>query len=416
MTHDEVIGHLRAHVQPTVNHVQLPLSQAAGRISAEDICANEDVPGHTNAAVDGFAIRFSELSETSAAELTICGRAAAGRPYLGEVPQSSAVRIFTGAALPRDVDTVAMQEDCSVIAAQGATPSVAYGTVRIPPGLKRGANVRLAGEDLGRGDKLVSDGHLLRPQDLAALASIGRDNVRCYKSVAVAVVSTGDEVIRAGTSALSYGQVFDANAPMLMSLICLSGGAAHDLGVWPDRPSLIEDKLAEAAASYNLILTSGGASMGEEDHLAKALDRLGHRHFWQIAVKPGRPLMLGQIGNSVVIGLPGNPVAVFVCYLMYVRPLLRRLGGGTWPEPRRFPLRANFKVPGRKVGRREFWRARTVATSDGLKVEKFEKDGSGLISGLRAADGLIDVREDVASVEEGQTVEFIPMTEFGISV
>ena len=167
-------------------------------------------------------------------------------------------------------------------------------------------------------------------------------------------------------------------------------------------------RLAEAANAFDVIITSGGASRGEEDHLVAALDALGKRHMWQLAIKPGRPMSFGQIGDCVVLGLPGNPVAVLVCFLLYVWPLLRRMGGAEWPEPRRYPLPALFAFPDRKTGRREFWRGMLTETPRGLAVDKFARDGSGLISGLRAADGLIDIPEDVAEVKPGDLVAFIP--------
>ncbi len=162
------------------------------------------------------------------------------------------------------------------------------------------------------------------------------------------------------------------------------------------------------------IVTSGGASRGEEDHLITTLDKIGKRHMWQLAIKPGRPMALGQIGDCIVLGLPGNPVAVFVCFLLYAFPMLRALGGAAWPEPRRLHLPANFDFTGRKTGRREFWRGALVETAAGLAVDKFNRDGSGLITGLRWAEGLIDIPEDAPDVKRGQAVAFIPFTEFGI--
>jgi molybdopterin molybdotransferase len=197
--------------------------------------------------------------------------------------------------------------------------------------------------------------------------------------------------------------------------LSVSGVHVEDLGVWPDRRDEVVRRLAAARdEGFDLLITSGGASQGEEDHISHALEELGSRHFWQIAVKPGRPLMLGQIGDTAVVGLPGNPVAVFVCCLIYVMPMVRQLSGTVWREPRRYPLPAAFSVSNRKLGRREFWRGTMRQTADGAVVDKFPRDGSGLISGLRAANGLIDVREDVPGVEVGQTVDFIPFSEFGI--
>jgi molybdopterin molybdotransferase len=279
--------------------------------------------------------------------------------------------------------------------------------------LQRGANVRKAGEDVKAGETVLAEGAVLRPQDLAALASLGFGEVACFQRLRVAFVSTGDEVRRGGAN-LAAGQVYDANAPMLAPLIGGAGATATDLGVFPDNLHEVKRRLGEAARAFDVIITTGGASRGEEDHMVAALDALGKRHLWQLAIKPGRPMSFGQIGDCVVLGLPGNPVAVFVCFLLYVWPLLRRMGGAAWPEPRRYRLPALFAFPDRKVGRREFWRGMLQETPQGLAVDKFVRDGSGLISGLRAADGLIDIPEDVAEVKPGDLVAFIPFSEFGI--
>jgi molybdopterin molybdotransferase len=238
--------------------------------------------------------------------------------------------------------------------------------------------------------------------------------VPCFARLKVAIVSTGDEVVRPG-AAFSEGLVYDANAPMLAALIASAGATATDLGVLPDSREEVKRRLAAAAQSFDAVILSGGASRGEEDHVVAALDAIGKRHLWQLAIKPGRPMSFGQVGDCVVLGLPGNPVAVFVCFLLYVWPLLRRMGGANWPEPRRYRLPALFAFPGRKVGRREFWRGILKETPHGLAVDKFARDGSGLISGLRAADGLIDIPEAVPEVRPGDLVAFIPFTEFGIA-
>jgi molybdopterin molybdotransferase len=285
--------------------------------------------------------------------------------------------------------------------------------VSIPAGLRRGANVRRAGEDVEAGETLLEAGATLRAQELAALASIGMAGVPCFARMKVAIISTGDEVLRPGAS-FSAGLVYDANAPMLAALIASAGALPTDLGVFPDNRDEVKRRLAEAARSFDAVILSGGASRGEEDHVVAALDALGKRHLWQLAIKPGRPMSFGQIGDSVVLGLPGNPVAVFVCFLLYVWPLLRRMGGADWPEPRRYRLPALFAFPGRKAGRREFWRGILKETPHGLAVDKFARDGSGLISGLRAADGLIDIPEEVAEVRPGDMVAFIPFAEFGM--
>lgn len=409
LAHDDAIALLKSRLSTMAVIRSLPISEASGRILAYAARAERPVPAHTNSAVDGYAIAATRYDKTFGGRFAVSGRAAAGHPLQSVPSPSTAVRIFTGAVMPQGLDTVAMQEDCVVETGDDGTT-----VVTIPPGLKAGANVRHAGEDVAAGETLFEPGALLRPQDVAALASIGLAEIACYEPLRVAVVSSGDEVIRPGSRPLRDGEVFDANAPMLAALVANTGARVTDLGVWPDDAAEIRRRLSEAATQFNVILTSGGASRGDEDHMVAALDALGKRHLWQLAVKPGRPMSFGQIGDTIMVGLPGNPVAVFVCFLMYVYPLLRRLAGGIWPEPRRFLLPSAFAVPKRKTGRREFLRGILRARSTGFVVDRFERDGSGLISGLRAADGLIDIGEDVTSIEEGDPVRFIPFTEFAI--
>jgi molybdopterin molybdotransferase len=405
MTHDATLALIRERVQPVVMARPVAVADAVGTVLAQDVVAPIAVPGHTNSAVDGYAFAHTNIKQDAGNWFDVKARVPAG--VHGEVPMTgdAAARIFTGAVMPIGLDTVAMQEDCEI--AEDGT------RVFVPAGLKAGANVRQAGEDVQAGELIIRRGQLVRPMDVAALSSVGVRDVSCYGVPRIGIVSTGDEVVRNG-GALQPGQVHDVNTPMLLALAKRCAVDVTDLGVWPDQRSAVLQNLTETAGQYDLLITSGGASQGEEDHISHALAELGARHFWQIAVKPGRPLMLGQVADTAVVGLPGNPVAVFVCFLMYVWPLIRQLGGAEWREPRRFPIRANFDFPNRKVGRREFWRGTTKQTPEGLFVEKFARDGSGLISGLRAADGLIDIPENVPAIQRGQIVDFIPFSEFGI--
>ena len=407
LRHAEALAILKERVQPVVGVERVRLADAAGRILATTALAPQPVPAHTNAAVDGFSFAWADYDAAAGSQLAVEGRAAAGHPLADKQARGTAARIFTGAVMPEGHDAVVMQEDVRVGMVGGRQ------VVSIPAGLKRGANVRKAGEDVKQGETVLAQGAVLRPQDLSALASLGFGEVDCFQRLQVAIVSTGDEVVRAG-AALQPGQVHDANAPMLAPLIAGAGAAATDLGVFPDALQTVKQRLGEAARRFDVIITTGGASRGDEDHVVAALDAIGKRHLWQLAIKPGRPMSFGQIGDTVVLGLPGNPVAVFVCFLLYVWPLLRRIGGAEWPEPRRYSLPALFVFPDRKVGRREFWRGMLRQTPAGLAVDKFARDGSGLISGLRAADGLIDIPEEVAEVKVGDPVAFIPFSEFGI--
>ncbi len=407
LLHAEAVEILRARLTTVAEIEPVKLADAAGRTLAEAAIAPHPIPLHTNAAVDGFSFAAADCSSGGSTELPVEGRAAAGHALSATPARRTAVRIFTGAVMPEGHDTVVMQEDVRYGMVDGQP------TVSIPAGLKTGANVRKEGEDVKKGEVLVHAGSVLRQQDLAALASIGTGAVSCFARLKVGIVSTGDEVIRSG-EVLRPGQVYDANAPMLSALVANAGAVPIDLGVWPDTLDDIKRRLAAAAREVDVIITSGGASRGEEDYVIAALDALGKRHLWQLAIKPGRPMSFGQIGDCLMIGLPGNPVAVFVCFLLYVWPLRRRVGGAPWPTPRRYQLPALFSVPKRKTGRREFWRGILRETSRGLAVDKFERDGSGLISGLRVADGLIEVPEELTGIHAGDGIAFIPFTEFNI--
>jgi molybdopterin molybdotransferase len=407
LPHDEAIAILKSRVRPVVGVENVKLAEAAGRFLAEDIHSPRPIPAHDNAAVDGYAFAHEAYDQANGTRLRVAGQAAPGHPFDKRPPPDETVRIFTGAVMPKGFDTIAMQEDVRL--EQSGDETWAH----IPPGLKQGANRRLAGEDATAGAVLLEAGARLRPQDVATAAATGLDRVNCYAKLNVAIQSTGDEILRAGESFVP-GKVYDANAPMLQGLAGAAGVDAVDLGILSDKAEEVRAALAAASRQYHAIILSGGASQGAEDHVVKSLDALGTRHLWQIAIKPGRPMSFGQISDCVVLGLPGNPVAVFVCFLIYVRPVLTRLAGGAWPEPPRFPLPAAFAQK-KKVGRREFWRAKLRRGGDGkLQVAKFPRDGSGLISSLREADGLIEVAEDVAEVKEGDTVDFIPFAAFGL--
>jgi molybdopterin molybdotransferase len=408
LRHAEAVTLLASRVTTVAGVEPVALIEGAGRILAETATARLPVPAHTNAAVDGYSFASGDYDRAGGATFEVSQRLAAGHARAEPPPPHTAARIFTGAVMPHGHDTVAMQEDCRIEERAGAR------SVHIPGGLKPGANVRRAGEDVAAGTPLLRPGAVIRPQDLAALASIGYGTVQVHRRLRVGILSSGDEVVRPGAP-LGPGQVYDANMPMLWALVASAGALPVDLGVAPDRAEAVEALLAKAARECDVVIASGGASRGEEDHMVHALDRLGRRHLWQLAIKPGRPMSFGQIGDTVVLGLPGNPVAVFVCFLLYAWPMLRRMGGSPWPEPRRILLPSAFEFADRKLGRREFWRGTLVAQAGALAVEKFPRDGSGLISGLRAADGLIDIPEDVPAVRRGDQVAFIAFSEFGIA-
>lgn len=407
LRHHDAVALLRDRLTPVAGVEDISLADALNRILAEPIIAPRDVPLTDNSAVDGYAFSHADYLRLDG-HFPVAERIAAGHPADAPLAAGTAARIFTGAVMPPDADTVAMQEDCALVDKDGIS------SIRIPPGLKPGANRRLAGEDVRTGDVILSAGTLMRPQDVAAIASLGHDRLRVFKRLRIALLSNGDEIVRPG-AAIKPGQVYDSNHYLIASLLRTAGAIVTDLGVLPDDEATIRAALVEAAAGHDMILSTGGASRGEEDHIIPILDEIGIRHMWQMAIKPGRPMTMGQIGQTVFAGLPGNPVAAMVCFLLYVRPMLIRLGGAGWAEPARYPLPARFAIARKKPDRREFMRGILVRDETGITgVDKFTRDGSGLISGLREADGLIEIGEDVTSLNEGETVGFIPFTDFGI--
>ncbi len=379
---------------------QVSLEQAAGRILAADVASAIDVPPHDNSAVDGYAVRHSDLSADQETVLPIQGRSAAGHPYQGELEPGKCVRIFTGAVMPDGADSVVMQED--VAAADGA--------ITMPPGLKLGANRRFQGEDSKAGDVALKRGRRLRPQDLGLAASVGYGDVAALRRLKVGVFSTGDELAEPGGK-LPVGSVYDANRHILLSLVSGLGAEASDLGILADEATAVRNGLEAAAEDHDLLLTSGGVSVGDEDHVRGAVEALGNLHFWRLAIKPGRPLALGQVGGAAFVGLPGNPVAATVCFLRFARPLILGLAGATDLDPVLYKVTADFDFE-KKAGRREWLRARLERQGNGdPKAVLFRPLGSGIINSLVQTHGLVEVAEDVTRIKAGETVDFLPYDE-----
>jgi molybdopterin molybdotransferase len=404
LTAAQALDLLKSRVGSIVERESVPLAEAHGRILAEPVVSPRAVPGFDNVAVDGFAFAHADLATAGPTRLTLIeGRAAAGHPFTRQLPPGAALRVLTGAPMPDGADSALMQEDVEFDG----------DAVVIPPGVKCGANRRKAGEDVRTGQVALEPGIRLRPQDVGVAATVGRDRLEVFRPLEVALLSTGDELREPG-AALGPGETYDANRTILLGLLRGLGCRITDLGILPDRADAVEPALRQAAAAHDAVITSGGASRGDEDHVVRALDRLGRLHFWQIAVKPGRPLAFGQLGRAVFVGLPGNPVAAVVCFLRFTRPLLIALGGGRWPEPRTFLVPADFAMK-KKPDRREYLRARLAVGPDGRTwVQRIERQGSGILTSLAEADGLVEVAEATTRVESGDLVEFMPFSELGV--
>ncbi|TCS60884.1 molybdopterin molybdotransferase MoeA [Varunaivibrio sulfuroxidans] len=397
----EGLGVLMARIAPVVGRETVALGAALGRVLCADVVSGRDVPAFDNSAVDGYAVAYGDLTPNGQTRLEVAGRIAAGHPLDGAVQKGAAYRIFTGAPVPAGLDTVFMQED---VIQDGDG-------VILPAGVRRGANFRHLGEDVRRGETVLAPGRRLRPQDVGLAASLGCAELPVYTRLKAAIFSTGDEVREPGGDA-PEGCLFDINRYSVSGLLTEIGVAVTDLGILPDDPDAIVQALDRASVDHDVILTSGGVSVGDEDHVKGAVNRLGSLHFWRLAIKPGRPIAFGRIKNATFIGLPGNPVASMVTFMCVARAVILRLAGRVAETPpRRFPVRADFAYK-KKTGRREWLRAWLTVDGDGrLCAVKFPSEGSGVLTSMVKAEGLVELEEDRGPVAHGDRVAFIPFSE-----
>ena len=408
MPADTALAILLDRLHTVVDSETTPLRTAAGRIAAVDVVAERNVPPHDNSAVDGFAVYFDDLSSAADTRLPVAGRAAAGHPLAHAQNSGEAVRIFTGAPMPEGEaggpDTVFMQEDCTLERDDDGEHVI------VPSGIRKGANRRLRGEDVRAGATILTVGQRLRPQEIGLAASVGLTKLTVYRRLRVALLSTGDEVFEPGRE-IPAGGIYDANRYSLLALLDALGCDVTDLGILPDDRTVIRDALDKAAADHDALITTAGMSVGEEDHLSAAVTELGQLHFWKLAIKPGRPVALGQIGAMTFIGLPGNPAAMMVTFLRLARPALLRLAGAADLEPHLYKVRAGFDHV-KKAARREYVRVRLSTDKDGnLVAHKFPRDGAGILTSLVEADGLVELSEDTTQLTVGTMVDFLPFTE-----
>ena len=395
---DEALERLRSRLHPVVGVERaVPLSQVNGRILATDVYAPRAHPPSNNSAVDGYALA-GPITDVPCVLPLVDGRSAAGGPYTGQVPEGHAIRILTGAVIPAGTDTVVLEEDCEV----------KDGQLHLNGTLKAGANARKAGEDINKDDHILTAATRLSPTQISVLASVGIKSVDVFQRLRVGVLSTGDEVKPVG-SAVTDWKIYDANRPMLSAMVTQLGYELVDLGHVFDRAEDVREALERGAEQCDLVLTSGGVSAGDEDHVSKTLKAHGEISNWRIAIKPGRPLALAMFRGTPVVGLPGNPVAAWVCALRFGAPAMALLAGGEWFEPRGYLMPANFSK-NKKPGRSEMLRARV---RDG-QVEVFRSEGSGRVTGLAWSEGMVELDENAQQIEPGTPVRFIPYASFGL--
>ena len=385
---------IHTFLSPVTGIAHLPIRSALGRVLSEDIISPVNVPAHVNSAMDGWALRFQDLQANPSASLTEVGTSFAGQPFAGTVGAGQCVRIFTGGVVPDGCDAVVMQER-----ARARAKSITF-----TPGVMKGQNVRYAGEDLKQGAVALAKGRIIRPAELGLLASLGIGEVSVVRPLRVVFFSTGDELVSIGLP-LAEGQIYDSNRYTIHGMLTRMGCEVIDMGVVRDDPALLEKAFTEASEIGDVVITSGGVSVGEADYVKQLLTKLGEVVFWKIAMKPGRPLAYGKIGKAHFFGLPGNPVSVMVTFYQFVRDALLILQGVN-PIPAQPLLKVTCTTAIKKApGRTEFQRG-VLYLDDGVyKVRTTGEQGSGILKSMSDANCFIMLHDHVGNVDAGATVE-----------
>ena len=385
---------IHTFLSPVTGIARLPIRSALGRVLSEDIISPVNVPAHINSAMDGWALRVEDLADDPSTALREVGTSFAGQPFAGAIGKGQCVRIFTGGVVPEGCNAIVMQEK-----AHAEAKSITFS-----PGVKRGQNVRYAGEDLKAGAVALAKGRIVRPAELGLLASLGIGEVGVYRPLRVVFFSTGDELVSIGLP-LSEGQIYDSNRYTLHGMLTRLGCDVIDMGVVRDDPALLEKAFHDASEIGDVVITSGGVSVGEADYVKQLLTKLGEVVFWKIAMKPGRPLAYGKIGRAHFFGLPGNPVSVMVTFYQFVRDALLILQGVN-PIPVQPLLKAVCTSPIKKApGRTEFQRG-VLYLEDGIyKVRTTGEQGSGILKSMSDANCFIMLHDHVGNVDAGATVD-----------
>lgn len=400
VSYEDALRCFERRAQPRAGLETVPLGRAHGRVLGQDIGALRDVPAFDNAALDGVAFPWLPHLSAGGRLALCCGRSAAGHGFSERVQPGQAVRILTGAPLPPGTDTVIPIEACTILGDQ----------VELPPGVMAGANRRRRGEDIAAGSRVLASGTRLGSWQIAAAAALGLGELVVHRCLRVALFSTGDELLAPGANWREAG-VFDANRPLLAAMLAGLPVEVEDHGILPDDRDQIRAMLEQCQAC-DLVLSSGGASHGDEDHVASLLAERGALDFWRVAMRPGRPLALGAMGDTVYVALPGNPVAAALSFLRFVRPLLMARAGAGWHLPAGRRLPADFTMT-KKQGRTELLRGRAERTEKGEHLQRLARQGSGLVSTLLEADGIIEIDAARAQIVPGDPLTFLSWQDLG---
>jgi molybdopterin molybdotransferase len=399
LAYDDALVQLTSGIEARGKIIELPLREALGRVLARTIGAQIDVPGCAMSAMDGYAINTADLAARGTTCLPLTQRIAAGSAAEALVA-GSAARIFTGAPIPAGADAVIMQEQVDVV-----DEGISFTTRPAS-----GSNIRPTGNDIQRGTTILNQGCRLRAQDIGLAASVGLQTLPVFSAVRVGMFFTGDELVEPG-EALATGKIYDSNRYTLHGLLESMGCEIIDLGLVGDTLAATKEAMLSASSQADLVVTSGGVSVGEEDHVRIALEQLGELRLWRLGIKPGKPLAYGQINGTAFLGLPGNPVSVFATFCLFVCPVIQIMQGRGWHKPIALPVRADFDWP-KPDSRREFLRARLATDADNQTlVQIYPNQDSGVLTSTVWADGFVEIAED-QTVRAGETVNYLPFAQF----
>jgi molybdopterin molybdotransferase len=379
---------------------KIKLDQALGRILSKDIISKINVPPFNNSAVDGYAFKYSDLNKKNETTLKLTGRITAGQNFNKKIKTGEIARIFTGAKVPEGADTVIMQEDCNDTDNQ----------IVLKPGIFKEANIRKKGEDIKYGKKILLKGSKLKAQDIGLIASIGIKEIHVFEKLTVGIFTTGNELYEPGAKTSNSG-IYDSNRYCLKNLLKTINCSVKDYGIKKDNEKLIKNTLKKISKECDLIITTGGMSVGEEDYVRKVIEKNGSLNFWNIAIKPGRPVALGNIFKKSFIGLPGNPVSVMITFLKIALPTINKLSGFSSPKEKNFIVTTDFNFK-KKSGRKEFLRVTISKNLNGqIKIKNYPKSGSGVFTSMVETDGLIELPEKLTYLKKGTKIRFVPYSE-----
>lgn len=395
---DSAIKKIKNSIECKQDSELINIENSLNRIIATKITSSINVPAYSNSAVDGYAINHKEYSKGNR-KFYIIGKSSAGHPFNNKIMRLSSIRVLTGAMLPSQFDTIIMEEDCLI----------KDGTLILPNNIKKGINYRYLGEDIKKNSIVYKKGHKIRPQDIGVLSSLGVKKITTYKQLKLAIFSSGDELTNAGNS-LQNGHIYDSNREMIKGFLKKLGYQVKDLGILKDNIKVVEKKLSKASIDNDLIVTSGGMSLGDEDHIKDIIEKKGKIHAWRLSIKPGRPVGFGIYNNCPIIGLPGNPAAAFVTFLMVAIPILKKMSGQLIDKYNLIPITSDFHYT-KKKGRKEFIRVKIVNKNNKLTMLKFPKVGAGILTSATWATGMGILDENIEVIKPGDQINYLSFNE-----